>query len=108
MSNKVTPLPGRHPEGLPEVTEHLNVDKIQTGNADLPDPEWVPTDVQPGTTPLPVYPPNGGHVERRRGTDARALHWAQSAGLAVSGFIGLLAIVGVMALLDDLINGAPL
>ena len=29
---------------------------VRIGNTDIPVPEWVPTDVRPGTTPLPVYP----------------------------------------------------
>ena len=43
-------------ETTPEVTEHLNTDKVQKGNSDIPPPEWVPTQVEPGTTPLPIYP----------------------------------------------------
>jgi len=34
----------------------LPVDGLQRHNADLPAPEWVPTQVQPGSTPLPIYP----------------------------------------------------
>ena len=29
---------------------------VLIGNSDIQSPEWVPTVVTPGTTPLPVYP----------------------------------------------------
>lgn len=57
----------RNGVALPEVTEHVNVDLIQTGNSDLGVPEWVPTKVEPGTTPLPIYPtPSQANVPERR------------------------------------------
>lgn len=109
MSN-VTRLPTKTPDaGNVEVTEHLNVDQIQTGNSDIPVPEWTPTEVVPGSTPIGEYPPRGGvQVERRRNADARAWHLAsgiaRDSGLALLGFIGLVAILSFVSLLDSFIN----
>ena len=55
---------------------------VLTGNTDIPVPEWQPTDVVPGTTPLPVYPPKdnapwGGVNRRARGSDFQAHRFAR-------------------------------
>lgn len=42
-------------EACPPSAAGLQV--LELGNADLMDScTWVPRDVQPGTTPLPIYP----------------------------------------------------
>lgn len=64
--NNVTPFPPRPSTDLPEVTEHLNVDKIQTGNSDLGVPEWSPPS-KPAERPPQVYPsPSQANVPERR------------------------------------------
>ena len=42
-----------NPDNEPDV---IDCTGVLIGNSDIGVPEWVPTNVQPGTTPLPIYP----------------------------------------------------
>ncbi len=42
-------------EGLPEVTEHLNVHRIEKGNAGIPAPTWEPPQGEPERPCLPGH-----------------------------------------------------
>ena len=44
---------------------------IQSGNTDLPLPSWVPTEVQPSTRDLPIYPALAALFRRREPTPAQ-------------------------------------
>lgn len=111
MSN-VTRTPTKPDAGNVEVTEHMNVDKIQKGNSDIPEPEWVPTEVVPGSTPLPIYPqPCEANTNRRMGSgewitgaamSARSL--ARDAGLALSGFCALVLIIASLSVFADAVG----
>lgn len=51
---------------VPDNYESTDCAGVQTGNSDLGVPEWVPTKVEPGTTPLPIYPtPSQANVPER-------------------------------------------
>lgn len=43
----------RQPDPTPDV---IDCTGVSIANTDIPVPEWVPTEVTPGSTPLPVYP----------------------------------------------------
>lgn len=56
------PVVREQPAGAPSAA---GLETLCLANADLIDRcQWVPTDVQPGTTPLPIYPaPNDLAIE---------------------------------------------
>lgn len=41
---------------LPEVTEYIGVDEIQTGNTDIGTQTWTGRKEREETPPLPIYP----------------------------------------------------